>query len=81
MNDVTITPTDNGPYVVEGSVTLLDAEGYRYAVADTVAPCRCGQSSTKPFCDGTHEKVQFAAVHRASTRARSSMVSRAVAGS
>jgi hypothetical protein len=26
MNDVTITPTDNGPYLVKGSVTLLDAE-------------------------------------------------------
>ena len=29
MNDVTITPTDNGPYLVHGSVTLLDAEGNR----------------------------------------------------
>ncbi len=27
MNDVTLTPTDNGPYLVEGSITLLDAQG------------------------------------------------------
>jgi 3-phenylpropionate/trans-cinnamate dioxygenase ferredoxin subunit len=65
VNDVTLTPTDNGPYLVEGSVTLLDADGNQYQVSDTVALCRCGHSSTKPFCDGAHEKTNFAAVNRA----------------
>ena len=75
---MTITPTDDGPYLVEGSITLLDAEGNQYAVSDTIALCRCGHSSTKPFCDGTHEKTNFAAVNRAS-RTPSSMRSPAVA--
>ena len=65
MNDVTITPTDNGPYLIQGGVTLLDGEGNPYQVSDTIALCRCGHSSTKPFCDGSHEHVNFAAVHRA----------------
>ena len=65
MNDVTLIPTDDGPYLVEGSITLLDAEGNQFEVSDTIALCRCGHSSTKPFCDGTHEHVNFAAVHRA----------------
>ena len=65
MNDVTITPTDNGPYLIQGNVTLLDAEGNRFAAGDTIALCRCGQSNTKPFCDGTHERVDFAAASRA----------------
>ena len=78
MNDVTLTPTDNGPYLVEGSITLLDAEGNQYQVSDTIALCRCGHSNTKPFCDGTHEKTNFAAVNRAS-RTPSSMRSPAVA--
>ncbi len=65
MNDVTLTPTDNGPYLVEGSITLLDAEGNEYEVSDTIALCRGGHSSTKPFCDGTHETTNFAAVNRA----------------
>jgi CDGSH-type Zn-finger protein len=65
MNDVTITPTDNSPYLVAGSAALLDAEGNEYEVSDTIALCRCGHSSTKPFCDGTHEKSNFAAVSRA----------------
>jgi CDGSH-type Zn-finger protein len=41
-----ITPTENGPYVVQGAVTLLDAEGNQYEVTDTIALCRCGRSST-----------------------------------
>jgi len=65
MTGVTITPTDNGPYLVQGSATLLDAEGQEYEVTDTIALCRCGHSSTKPFCDGTHETVSFAEVNRA----------------
>ena len=73
MNDATITPTDNGPYLVEGSITRLDTEGNQYEVSDTVALCRCGHSNTKPFCDGTHEKTDFAAVNR--------MRSQVVAGS
>ena len=60
MTSVTITVSDNGPYLVAGNVTLLDAEGKRHEVSDTSALCRCGYSSTKPFCDGTHEQVNFA---------------------
>jgi CDGSH-type Zn-finger protein len=57
MHQTTITPTDNGPYLVQGNPILLDADGNPYQAGETIALCRCGQSSTKPFCDGTHEKV------------------------
>ncbi len=67
MSVATITPTDNGPYLVHGGVTLLDAEGNQYEVDDTIALCRCGGSNTKPFCDGTHERANFAASNRATT--------------
>jgi CDGSH-type Zn-finger protein len=70
VNDVTITPTDSGPYLVAGSVTLRDAEGNVYEVGQTIALCRCGHSSTKPFCDGAHEKASFAALDRATAAAR-----------
>jgi CDGSH-type Zn-finger protein len=46
-------------------VTLLDAEGNQYQISDTIALCRCGRSSTKPFCDGTHETPKFEAARRA----------------
>ena len=78
MNNATLTPTDNGPYIVEGNIALLDAEGNHYRVNGTIALCRCGHSSTKPFCDGSHEHVNFAAMNRAATnpnRTRSQIVS------
>ncbi len=67
MNEATITPSDNGPYLVQGNVTILDAGGNQYEVSDTIALCRCGHSRTKPFCDGAHEKTNFAAVNRTAT--------------
>jgi CDGSH-type Zn-finger protein len=65
MSDVTVTATDNGPYLVAGPVTLRDAEGNEYDVGGTVALCRCGHSGRKPFCDGTHERTSFEALDRA----------------
>jgi CDGSH-type Zn-finger protein len=45
---------------------LLDAEGNEFrAERATVALCRCGGSTNKPFCDGTHSKAGFRAAERA----------------
>jgi 3-phenylpropionate/trans-cinnamate dioxygenase ferredoxin subunit len=55
---VTIKIRDNGPYVVEGDFTLIDASGNDVPILKK-ALCRCGGSTTKPFCDGTHSKIGF----------------------
>ena len=57
----------NGPLVVEGDdVTVVDWNGNPYTPAKRpFALCRCGGSSTKPFCDGTHSRVGFAAAEAA----------------
>jgi CDGSH iron-sulfur domain-containing protein 3 len=61
-----ITALDNGPYLITGEVLITDAEGNQYPTArKTVALCRCGGSTTKPFCDGTHSKIGFRAAQRA----------------
>ena len=67
MADAKITPTDNGPYLVEGPVSVVDADGTEFNVTEqtTIFLCRCGGSRTKPFCDGTHETLHFQAAHRA----------------
>ncbi len=48
MADVTITPTDNGPYVVKGQFKVIDGAGNEFEVKETALLCRCGQSGNKP---------------------------------
>jgi CDGSH-type Zn-finger protein len=55
---IKITIRDNGPYLVDGDFTLVDAQGNDVPLAKR-ALCRCGGSTTKPFCDGTHSKIGF----------------------
>jgi CDGSH-type Zn-finger protein len=53
MPDVTITPSEDGPYMVSGPVVLTAQDGRVIEHPDLMAMCRCGHSSNKPFCDGT----------------------------
>ena len=66
MSDVQIKVSRNGPYVVRGSIELVDAEGNAYELDRAkIALCRCGASTTKPFCDWTHSRVGFDAAEAA----------------
>jgi hypothetical protein len=48
MTNVKITPTDHGPYQVDGPVTVIDAAGTEYDIPEqtTIYLCRCGNSAT-----------------------------------
>ena len=63
----TIRLRKNGPYLVEDDdVKVFDWDGNEYAIARRpVALCRCGASTKKPFCDGTHSKIGFQAAEAA----------------
>ena len=70
MAQVKITVRRNGPYRVEapeGSVELVDADGNVYDLTGKPAfsLCRCGGSTKKPFCDGTHSQIGFQAAEAA----------------
>jgi len=68
MSQVTIKVRDNGPFLVEGPVTVIDAAGNAFAIPankPAIALCRCGQSKNKPFCDGTHKECGFQGTERA----------------
>ena len=64
---VTILVRHNGPLVVEGPFRLTDADGTEYVLepGKKYSLCRCGGSTRKPFCDGTHSRIGFAAAERA----------------
>jgi CDGSH-type Zn-finger protein len=59
----TITVRQNGSLRVDGDdVKLVDWNGAEYTIPNRpFSLCRCGQSTNKPFCDGTHKKVGFQA--------------------
>ena len=65
---VKITIRNNGPYVVEGDFTLVDAEGNEVPLTKR-ALCRCGGSTMKPFCDGTHSRIGFQGANAAVEKA------------
>ena len=49
----------DGPLVVEGNFTLIEANGTKVKMAKMASFCRCGHSKNMPFCDGTHRMVGF----------------------
>ena len=72
--------TKDGPYLVSGGLPLSEQwietnaegesmdyrEGKKFPAQPQYALCRCGHSSNKPFCDGTHKKVNFDGTETAS---------------
>lgn len=65
MAEFSIRATLNGPLIVQGANELLDTVGDKYPLdKNTISLCRCGHSSNKPFCDGTHSKIGFQATEK-----------------
>jgi CDGSH-type Zn-finger protein/uncharacterized Fe-S cluster protein YjdI len=58
---LTVTPQKDGPLQVEGNLELCAGTGHTIDRTRKTWLCRCGHSSNKPFCDGTHRKIGFVA--------------------
>lgn len=57
--DVKVEVTKNGPLLIYGDITVKHKDGNEEPKTKVTALCRCGLSSNKPFCDGTHTKQGF----------------------
>jgi CDGSH-type Zn-finger protein len=77
-----ITVSKDGPYIVYGDIPLAvqiitpDENGYShhwrkgivYPMRESYELCRCGKSSTLPFCDRVHDKDGFDGTESASKK-------------
>ncbi|MEB8432518.1 (4Fe-4S)-binding protein [Cocleimonas sp. KMM 6892] len=51
--------TKGGPLLVEGNLTITMPDGEEVTKEGMTALCRCGASANKPYCDGSHSKIEF----------------------
>ena len=56
-----ITPKPNGSLRCFGEMQICDSTGAAAWIGGQASLCRCGGSKNKPFCDGTHKDIGFAA--------------------
>jgi CDGSH-type Zn-finger protein len=73
QGDVRIEVSKNGPYIVSGEIPISEQiivvnedgvpvdwrEGKKYLAREKCGLCRCGQSKSKPYCDGSHVEAHF----------------------
>jgi uncharacterized Fe-S cluster protein YjdI len=57
--EVRVEVKSNGPLIITGALEVIDANGKSENKTKKTAFCRCGGSSNKPYCDGTHAKIEF----------------------
>jgi CDGSH-type Zn-finger protein/uncharacterized Fe-S cluster protein YjdI len=56
-----LTPIPNGPLKASGSLEMVSGTGRTLNRVTETFLCRCGASKNKPYCDGTHKQIGFAA--------------------
>jgi uncharacterized Fe-S cluster protein YjdI len=49
----------NGPILISTDCVITHSDGRVENKEGKTALCRCGQSANKPYCDGTHRKIDF----------------------
>lgn len=54
-----IVVMEDGPYVVKGKNKIINKDGSVIENESDTYLCRCGQSTKKPYCDGTHREIKI----------------------
>ena len=50
---------EGGPLMVYGNIKVKNYDGTETSKHRVTAFCRCGASDNKPYCDGSHKKIDF----------------------
>ncbi len=75
-----LQPQVDGPLKVAGDIEILAADGKLIEKTSEAWFCRCGRSSSKPFCDSTHSKIAFREPARVSSSYQPKTVEPGTAG-
>ena len=56
-----VTVNSDGSIRLEGDFEICDPQGQKFGLAGrtVISLCRCGASQNKPFCDGSHKRIEF----------------------
>jgi CDGSH-type Zn-finger protein len=56
-----VTVNSDGSIRLEGDFEIYDPQGQKFGLAGrtVISLCRCGASQNKPFCDGSHKRIEF----------------------
>jgi CDGSH-type Zn-finger protein/uncharacterized Fe-S cluster protein YjdI len=54
-----VTAIKNGPLQLDGNLEIVSGTGHTLDRVTQTFLCRCGHSSNKPYCDGSHRKAGF----------------------
>lgn len=57
--EIRVAVQKDGPLLVTGGISVQRADGEGFEIRNRVALCRCGHSSNKPLCDGSHAEAGF----------------------
>ncbi len=57
ITNILIKP--NGPILVTTDCVITHSNGEQEIKKGSIALCRCGASAIKPYCDGSHRKIDF----------------------
>ena len=57
--ETTVKVLLNGPLLVHGNIIVKDKEGNHTSKTEATAFCRCSASGNKPYCDGSHTRIEF----------------------
>lgn len=58
-HEIIVETIPNGPLMVYGNMKVKHDDKEDLKDSKVTAFCRCGASDNKPYCDGSHKKVDF----------------------
>lgn len=58
IKNTKVVARPNGPIIIDGDFIFDDGEG-KVTKEKRLSICRCAASGKMPFCDGSHNRIDF----------------------